>query len=170
MLAHVIAVASAAPGVDQVAILSNDRHALPDRIPSIADRGTDLNSALRGALPQLAQRGATGLVVLPGDLPRLTVDDVARLAEVGRSGMIAVAPDWLDVGTNGLAAPLAYPSLFRFGHDSFAAHRRAARALLGEPVIIRSPGLAYDLDEPDGLDHAVALFDPPIVAHPLIQG
>jgi 2-phospho-L-lactate guanylyltransferase len=170
MLGHVVAVASAAPGIDQVAILGNDRHHAPDAVPLIADRGTDLNSALRGALPELARRGATGLIVLPADLPRLTPEDVGRLTEVARSGSIGIAPDWLERGTNALAAPLGFPTLFRFGQDSFAAHRREARSLLGDPVIIRSPGLAFDLDEPEGLGGAAALFDPPIAAKRVVAG
>lgn len=164
MLRHVAGAAARAGGVYRVALLSNERDEAPGRLPLIPDLGTDLNSALLGALPELSRRGATGLVVLPADLPLLNAADVSRLAAVARAGATAIAPDWRELGTNALATPLDPPTGFAFGERSFAAHMEAARRFGVEPVIVRSPGLACDLDEPQHLDRAAGLLDPPIVA------
>ena len=63
---------------------------------------------------------------------------------------MAIAPDRLGTGTNGLA--LAPPGVigFRFGTGSFAAHRAEAQAAGVEPAIVARPGLAFDLDTPRG--------------------
>ncbi len=81
-----------------------------------------------------------------------------RLTTCGRcwprppaSASVAIAPDRLGTGTNGLA--LAPPGVigFRFGTGSFAAHRAEAQAAGVEPAIVARPGLAFDLDTPEDL-------------------
>ena len=162
MLGHVIEAAGLAKGIDAVVLLSNERDDVPDRVPLISDHGADLNGALRGALPELARWGANAFVILPADLPTLTAADIDRLAEVARSGGVAIAPDWRDEGTNALAAPTTLRPEFLFGINSFQAHLVMIRRLGIEPAIVRSPGLAHDLDEPSDLRLAAGLFDPPI--------
>ncbi len=158
MLRRVIAAARAAPGVGQVALLSNERDEAPVGLPLIADRGTDLNSALARALPELRALGATSLVVLPADLPLLTPRDVGVLARIAAAGGVAVAPDWRERGTNALAGPAALPPWFHFGAGSYAAHLAAAEALGVRAQTVRSDGLAFDLDEPEMLHRAWPLF------------
>ncbi len=64
---------------------------------------------------------------------------------------VAIAPDRLGTGTNGLGlAPLGIIG-FRFGAGSFAAHLAEARAAGVEPTIVARPGLAFDLDTPEDL-------------------
>ena len=89
--------------------------------------------------------------MLPADLPELSAGDVASLARVARAGGVAVAPDWRGEGTNGLAFPIGHAPRFQFGAGSFNAHRAAAIELGLEPVIVRSPGLAHDVDDEPSL-------------------
>ena len=115
-------------------------------------RGMGLNAGLDQAREAAEADGVDRLVVLHGDLPNLAADDVrALLAAAAGEPSVAIAPDRLGTGTNGLA--LAPPGIigFRFGAGSFAAHRAEAQAAGVEPAIVARPGLAFDLDTPEDL-------------------
>lgn len=115
-------------------------------------RGMGLNSGLAQARDEAIADGVTLLGVLHGDLPDLTAADIhALLTAVPSVGGVAIAPDAAGSGTNaiGLRPPGALP--FRFGRDSFAAHRREAARLGAQIVVVERPGLAFDLDTPDDL-------------------
>jgi 2-phospho-L-lactate/phosphoenolpyruvate guanylyltransferase len=115
-------------------------------------RGMGLNAGLDQAREAAEADGVDRLVILHGDLPNLAADDVRTLvaAAVGERS-VAIAPDRLGTGTNGLV--LAPPGVigFRFGTGSFAAHRTEAQAAGVEPAIVARPGLAFDLDTPEDL-------------------
>ena len=100
------------------------------------------------------------LVVLHGDLPNLAADDVAALIDAAAGGpAVAIAPDRLGTGTNGLA--LRPPGVigFRFGAGSFAAHRAEAQTAGVDPAVVVRPGLAFDLDTPEDLARWLELGD-----------
>jgi 2-phospho-L-lactate guanylyltransferase len=118
----------------------------------LVQRGMGLNAGLDQAREAAVAEGVKTLVVLHGDLPELDVPDVQALIEaVPPEGGVAIAPDRGGSGTNGVALrpPSAIP--FRFGTDSFSAHREAARSAGVPLVVVRRPGLAFDLDTPDDL-------------------
>jgi 2-phospho-L-lactate guanylyltransferase len=111
-----------------------------------------LNPALGTARDDIARGGGAALLVLPADLPDVTIEDVrALVAAVPDTPAVVIAPDESGTGTNALllAPPRVVP--FRFGADSFALHCAAARAANIEPVVLRRPGLAFDVDTPDQL-------------------
>ena len=115
-------------------------------------RGMGLNAGLDQAREAAEADGVDRLVILHGDLPNLAADDVRTLlAAAAGERSVAIAPDRLGTGTNGLA--LAPPGIigFRFGTGSFAAHRAEAQAAGVEPAIVARPGLAFDLDTPQDL-------------------
>ena len=115
-------------------------------------RGMGLNAGLDQAREAAEADGVDRLVVLHGDLPNLAADDVqALVAAASGEPSVAIAPDRLGTGTNGLG--LAPPGIigFRFGAGSFAAHVADARAAGVEPSIVARPGLAFDLDTPQDL-------------------
>ena len=115
-------------------------------------RGMGLNAGLDQAREAAEADGVDRLVVLHGDLPNLAADDVRTLlAAAAGERSVAIAPDRLGTGTNGLA--LAPPGIigFRFGTGSFAAHRAEAQKAGVEPAIVARPGLAFDLDTPQDL-------------------
>lgn len=151
MLKHVVSVLDQARGVDQVAVVSPERSALPKRVLALDDAGGGLNEALSAAAREAGRNGADRLLIVHADLPLLTADDVTTLLEASRSGGLAIAPDRRGRGTNALC--LAWPSQirFEFGPDSFPRHlAQMARHGLAAAVV-RLPGLAFDLDEPDDL-------------------
>ena len=155
LLEHVLGVLSAAPGIDHVAIVSPERDAVSSDIHLLPEQGRGLNRALGGAVAVLKRLGAHEVLVLPGDLPCVGTDDVALLLARMRAGGCALASDRQGTGTNAIALDLRRldPMGFRFlfGGNSFALHARQARALRLGPQIVRTPGLGFDLDEPQAL-------------------
>jgi 2-phospho-L-lactate guanylyltransferase len=89
------------------------------------------------------------LAVLLADLPLLTPDALADA--LGRDAAVVAAPAASDAGTNLLVRwpPSVIPA--RFGPNSFARHRWAARRARVTFEEVRDPNLAFDLDRPEDL-------------------
>ena len=123
-------------------------------------RGMGLNAGLDQAREIANADGIERLVVLHGDLPNLALDDVRALTDAAaEQSSVAIAPDRLGTGTNGLA--LSPPGVigFRFGPGSFAAHQGEAEAAGVEAAVVMRPGLAFDLDTPEDLARWLELGD-----------
>lgn len=122
--------------------------------------GMGLNAGLDEARETALADGVERLVVLHGDLPNLAPDDVqALLQSAADEPSVAIAPDRLGTGTNGLALRPPGAIGFHFGTSSFAAHRSEAQAAAVEPAIVMRPGLAFDLDTPEDLARWLELGD-----------
>ena len=104
------------------------------------------NAAARAALR--ASDGARALLVL-ADLPLLATSDLEALLDV--NAPVVIAPDRHRHGTNALE--LAPPSVIApaFGRESFRVHRERAARAKARVRIVRTPGLATDVDSPDDL-------------------
>jgi 2-phospho-L-lactate/phosphoenolpyruvate guanylyltransferase len=126
----------------------------------VVQRGMGLNAGLDQARGEALADGVELLAVLHGDLPNLSPDDVlALLTAVDGERGVAIAPDRLGTGTNGLALrPLGIIG-FQFGPGSFAAHVAEAEAAGVQPAVVRRPGLAFDLDTPEDLARWLELGD-----------
>lgn len=155
MLADVLAALAAAPELAGVTVISRDAAALAlaaERgAQTMLDAAPDLNGALAQGARGLAAHGAGALLVLPADLPLVTPSDIALLAAaLGPAPAAALAPA-RDGGTNALLAapPAALP--FLFGPASLASHQAAARDMGVAVRLVRSAGLALDIDLPDDL-------------------
>ena len=126
----------------------------------VVQRGMGLNQGLDQARGEAIENGIQTLGVLHGDLPNLAPDDVRALLEaVAGPRAVAIAPDRAGGGSNGLA--LRPPGVigFHFGPDSFAAHHAQATDAGLMPIIVRRPGLAFDLDTPEDLARWLELGD-----------
>src|SRR5581483_5371124 len=122
-------VARALDGVEVLthrSVITSDRSIVPPGWQFIEDPGLGLNGALE-AVAREPQTNA-GLLVLPGDIPFVTSDEIRDLMAAHERGGLAIAPDWADVGTNGLALGPDGMIEFCFGAQSFGAHTRAAQA------------------------------------------
>jgi 2-phospho-L-lactate/phosphoenolpyruvate guanylyltransferase len=120
----------------------------------IMERRPPLASAIRQAEDEAGQRGMVALAVLPADLPLLTAAELAGALQT--LGPVVVAPASTGGGTNFLLRrpPRAIPA--RFGPDSFRKHEHSARSR-GLPVsVVDSPGLAFDLDQPEQVGRVIA--------------
>ena len=123
----------------------------------IQEEGPDLNRAVEQAFQQALGAGKAPLYV-PADLPFLGPADLSGfIRSVGDQGQIALAPDRLGMGTNGIL--LTGPTPFRpaLGPGSFRRHMEQVDFLELRASLYYSPGLARDLDTPEDLDSYEAL-------------
>ncbi|PWH14202.1 MAG: 2-phospho-L-lactate guanylyltransferase [Ardenticatenia bacterium] len=138
-------------------VVSRDPQVLKDAIQygglPIEEEGHDLNAALIQASQFVLTRGIAGTLILPIDLPFLNDKDVrALLHTTVDAPAVVIAPCQHGTGTNALLMrpPLLIP--FQFGAASFARHVASAQAMGIQPVIVHTPGLAFDLDTPEDWD------------------
>jgi 2-phospho-L-lactate/phosphoenolpyruvate guanylyltransferase len=113
-----------------------------------------------GARYLIRQRRST-MLTLPGDLPLVAAAEIDRLiAAHGPAPSFTIAPAHDEQGSNAIlmSPPDAVP--LRFGEDSFFPHLAAARAAGIEPCVVRLPGIAFDIDNPQDLHHFAALGSP----------
>jgi 2-phospho-L-lactate/phosphoenolpyruvate guanylyltransferase len=121
------------------------------------DQGTgDLNADVTAAARLAQEGGATDLLLVMADLPYLTTADVAALLDAGRKNVatkLVVIAEAKDGGTNALLLrpPTVLEFAFATHRPSSKLHAEAARKAGIEPVIVRRPGLARDIDTPADL-------------------
>ena len=122
---------------------------------TLADGAHDGHTgAVNAGARHLIAHGRGTLLTLPGDLPLVTAAEIAQLiAAHGPAPAFTIAPAHDDLGSNAIimSPPQAVP--LRFGEDSFFPHLAAARAQGIEPCVLRLPGIAFDIDNPQDLDH-----------------
>jgi 2-phospho-L-lactate guanylyltransferase len=157
MLEDVLDTLIAVPAIETIVLIAPDGRLpdrlLRDRIRHVSDVGSGtpgdgLNSAFELAQLVASEASVNALLLMPADLPTLGATDLNALAQAGRSAGIVIAPDRAEGGTNALL--LTPPTIIRpaFGEGSFARHRRLAIQEQVEPVVVRRPALALDVDVP----------------------
>ncbi|MBK6864643.1 MAG: 2-phospho-L-lactate guanylyltransferase [Ideonella sp.] len=124
-----------------------------------------LNAALGAVAGHLQARGWGGMLIVPGDVPGLTRAEVSRViaahqAVCATAGGVTLVPAHDRGGTNTMA--ISPPEALRpsFGCDSFARHRRGARAAGLPARTLCLPGLGLDLDRPEDLARFSGLASP----------
>lgn len=150
MLQHVVSTLQQSPVIKRIVVLTSERDRVPAGIETLNDDGQDLNRCLTNAVATLRQQGCSRLLILPADLPNLTVDDVYRLTETEG---LSIAPSSDELGTNALCLPKNMPFEFRFGDNSFYTHCHLMNTSGVDYRIVRSPGLAFDVDTPKDYLH-----------------
>lgn len=161
MIADVLAVLSAHPGISGVVLVADEPAAewlarYHDvtllREVELGVRG--LNPILTAALDRLAQRGVDEVIVMHGDLPLLSSADIDTLLDAHRQRAEDTAVGVTDrdgIGTNALVLrlPLAWP--LAFGTDSWKQHQRNAGAAGMRLVAVDARSLELDIDLPADL-------------------
>jgi 2-phospho-L-lactate guanylyltransferase len=139
MLDHVLATLSEA-GVTAVRVASGDQ-----------SQG-DLNADVTAAARLVQAEGATDLLLVMADLPYIGAADIAALIKAGQRSAVVIA-EAKDGGTNALLLrpPTVLEFAFATSRPSAAFHADHARKVGIEPVLVRRPGLARDIDTPDDL-------------------
>ena len=105
------------------------------------------------------------MLTVPGDIPRVTAAEIAAVIEARRPApSVTIVPAHDGRGSNAVlcSPPLVMP--LRFGDDSFLPHLASARALGIEPTIVRLPGIALDIDQPEDVQ-ALLQAKPPMATH-----
>ena len=106
----------------------------------------------------LVAGGRLAMLTLPGDLPLVTAAEIERLiAAHGPAPAFTIAPAHDDLGSNAILMSPPQAAPLRFGEDSFFPHLAASRAAGIEPCVVRLPGIAFDIDNPQDLHHFAGL-------------
>lgn len=146
VLSHVLATLQQVLRIDHIAVVSPERDLVPDSIELLPEQGTDLNSSLAMAIASARARGATRILLLHSDLPYINVADIEALLDGANTAGIALAPDELGEGTNGMCLQGHLDLPLQFGEGSFRAHVASAKKLHYRPVVVQTMGLGFDLD------------------------
>ncbi len=108
--------------------------------------------AVAAAARLLMAEGCGGMLTLPGDIPLVTAGEIGEVIAAHRPApSFTIVPSHDEGGSNAilLSPPDAVP--LRFGVDSFFPHLRAAEAKGIRPTVLRLPGIALDIDNPEDL-------------------
>jgi 2-phospho-L-lactate/phosphoenolpyruvate guanylyltransferase len=105
--------------------------------------------AVTAAARLLVREGRVGMMTMPGDIPRLSPAEIAAtLAAHQPTPAFTIVPAHDDLGSNTIICSPPDAVSLRFGEDSFYPHLDAARARGIDPLIVRQPGIAMDIDNP----------------------
>jgi 2-phospho-L-lactate guanylyltransferase len=119
--------------------------------------GGHTGAVLAGAR-HLVTQGCGTLLTLPGDLPLATSAEIKQLiAAHAPAPAFTIAPAHDDLGSNAILMSPPHAVPLRFGEDSFFPHLAVARAHGIEPCVVRLPGIAFDIDNPQDLHHFARL-------------
>ena len=108
--------------------------------------GRGLNVAVEEGVERLAAMGVVQVTVAHGDLPLAT--DIGSIEPFDG---ITLAPDRQGNGTNVIRLPVRHGFQFSYGPGSFERHLRECERLGMAARILRTPGLAFDVDWPADL-------------------
>lgn len=152
---HVVDALGKAPGIDDIAVVSDstDAREHAERLGLVALSDSPgkpgLARVVDDALAELASRGATRVLVCMSDLPDLTTEDITGVVRALAEADVVLVPDRLCEGTNviALAPPTVLPSCL--GHtDSLPRHQELARELGLTVNVQLNSGIAFDIDNP----------------------
>ena len=141
-------------GIETVVVMTPDpviaAFAAARGVRAIPDPAPDLNAALAEVFRPLSGC-SRGILVISADLPLLQPADIAAIVTAADPRTLVVAPSKDTIGTNALLFPSTVAFRPAFGQASLAAHRHRAEALGLRALLLRRPGLAFDLDTPTDL-------------------
>lgn len=113
---------------------------------TVADDGSSLDQAAQAALAIAAASDAAWLIC-HADLPLLSPTSLRPAVQALGQGRPVIAPSY-DGGTNLLGARL---QLFDFSYGQGSFHRHLRALANHDPLILVTPALALDLDQPADL-------------------
>jgi 2-phospho-L-lactate/phosphoenolpyruvate guanylyltransferase len=157
MLEDVLAALASAAGLTGLLVVTVDptarRLAQRYRARLVEDGARDGHTgAVTAATRLLAAEGRAGMLTVPGDIPLVTADEISRVVAAHcPAPAFTIVPSHDEGGSNAIlcSPPDAVP--LRFGVDSYFPHLRAAEARGIRPTVLRLPGIALDIDNPEDL-------------------
>jgi 2-phospho-L-lactate guanylyltransferase len=155
MLEDVLAAVAATRGIAGLLVVTVDPEA--GRLATRCDARlieTDARDGHTGAVAAaarlLAAEGRAGMLTLPGDIPLVTPAEIAAvLAAHPPAPSFTIVPSHDERGSNAVACSPPDAVRLSFGENSFYPHLRAAEASGIRPKVLRLPGIALDLDNPE---------------------
>ncbi len=162
MLKDVLQALQAVPPLDAIAVVSPDMVVL-DRARELgAETFAEpsnihgLNEALLHGLGLMAPRGLSELLVVLADVPTVSPTEIESVLDALPDGRGAVICPSMAAGTSALALRPPDVIPFRFGPESFDAHKQEAEARSLEMRVLAIESLARDIDEPDDLRYLLS--------------
>jgi len=155
MLEDVLTAVAATPGIAGLLVVTVDPEAgrLAMRYDArLSETGArdGHTGAVAAAARLLAREGRAGMLTLPGDIPLVTPAEIAAvLAAHPPAPSFTIVPSHDERGSNAVACSLPDAVPLSFGENSFYPHLRAAKASGLRPKVLRLPGIALDLDNPE---------------------
>ncbi len=108
--------------------------------------------AIAAAARLLAAEGRAGMLTLPGDIPLVTAHEISQMIAAHRPApSFTIVPSHDEGGSNAILVSPSDAVPLRFGADSFYPHLRAAEAHGIRATVLRLPGIALDIDNPEDL-------------------
>jgi 2-phospho-L-lactate guanylyltransferase len=162
MLEDVVRALQAVPVIDFITVVSPDAEVLA-KARELGAEGLEepasvrgINQALAFGMESAVTEGAETLLIVLADVPAVTPADVESvLAELPNGKGVAICPSSAR-GTSILALRPPDVIPFRFGQNSFAAHKREAMARGITATVARIDSVAHDIDEPEDLRELLA--------------
>ena len=156
MFRHVLSVATTAPSVSGVLVISRDTKALAIAramgAKTIQESAiSDLNPALMRATMIVKSWRADALLILPADLPFVHANDIQALIQLGQQRSIVIATDHNGDGTNALLVRPPGLIQFDYGPGSYQRHIASAKRAGIAIMTFHSDRLATDIDVPQDL-------------------
>jgi 2-phospho-L-lactate guanylyltransferase len=115
------------------------------------------SGAIEMATRLCVERGEDSTLVIPADIPLLQAWELEEILKNAPTEGTVLVPAADGRGTN--AAFRRPPNLFplRFGNDSFKPHHAAAEATGKACIVLKLPGIAVDVDNPEDLHQLISL-------------
>ena len=155
MLEDVLAAVTAAPGIAGLLVVTVDVEA-GELAARYGARVTELGArdghtgAVTAAARLLAAEGRGGMLTLPGDIPLVTPAEIACvLAAHPPAPSFTIVPSHDERGSNAIACSPPDVAPLRFGENSFYPHLQTAEVCGIRPNLLRLPGIALDIDNPE---------------------
>ena len=112
--------------------------------------------AIEMATQACISSGAKWTLVIPADIPLIEAWELERILVAAPEEGSLLVPAADGRGTNAAFRRPAGLFPLRFGNDSFKPHYAAAQAT-GKPcIVLESPGIALDVDNPEELNRMIA--------------
>lgn len=112
--------------------------------------------AIEMATEHCEERGIDSTLVIPGDIPLVEVWELQKIMEAAPEEGTVLVPAADGRGSNAVLRRPAGLFPLRFGNDSFQPHLAAARSSGKSCVVLSSPGIALDIDNPADLRQLAA--------------
>jgi 2-phospho-L-lactate guanylyltransferase len=123
----------------------------------LEEAATDGHSAAVAAAAARLDAAGYDMLTLPADIPLVQPEDTSHLLLVHREATqydsrgFTIVPARDERGSNAVLCSPARAVPLQFGENSFLPHLAAAKGRGIEPVVVKLPRVALDVDTPDDL-------------------
>ena len=123
----------------------------------LEEAATDGHSAAVAAAAARLDASGYDMLTLPADIPLVQPEDISHLLLAHRKATqsdsrgFTIAPARDERGSNAVLCSPARAIPLQFGENSFLPHLAAARGRGIEPVVVKLPRVALDIDTPGDL-------------------